>query len=163
MKQCIFCGSTANSKEHVISKRLAKRMRISDKQITVAALTESRGYKERKRHPLLSYEVRCVCKTCNSGWMNALEAFIEESVGSLIEPKWPPSDIYADGLHHPIGIPLFNAHNFLRNRCGVSSQVLTQYFSLDAVRARETTHGAAKLRIKELIADLEKEVVRIVH
>ena len=43
MKRCLFCGNRADSKEYVVSKRLAKRMRISDELATVGALTESMG------------------------------------------------------------------------------------------------------------------------
>lgn len=89
MKRCIFCENRANSKEHVVSIRLARHMGITDEQITVAALTESKGYEARHLLPLIIFEARCVCRVCNSGWMNELEAFVKDSTGPLIEPRWP--------------------------------------------------------------------------
>lgn len=93
MRQCVFCPNQANSKEHVLSKRILKRMGIESRDVTVGALTESHGYEHRRPYPVLAFETRRVCTECNSGWMSQLEGFVEDCLGVLLEPMWPPSDL----------------------------------------------------------------------
>jgi len=91
MNTCIFCGRRANSREHVIAKRLARRLQIDDERVTVAALTESEGFRSRGKCPVMNYQCRAVCRDCNHGWMNELEAWLDGSFGDLFEPTWPPT------------------------------------------------------------------------
>ena len=90
MKPCIFCGRRADSREHVIAKRLSRRLGILDEEVTVGAVTETDGFSRRSKCPIVNYQCRAVCRHCNNGWMNDLEAWIDDSFGHLFEPTWPP-------------------------------------------------------------------------
>ena len=90
MRACIFCGERADSREHVIAKRLARRLGVEGESITVGSITESKGFQRRQPYPLVNLQCRAVCGACNSGWMNDLEAWLDDNFGLLFEPKWPP-------------------------------------------------------------------------
>lgn len=87
---CVFCGSRANSKEHVYAKRLCLRAGVPlTYTVLVGLATEGKENVFRKGHPIDSFQVREVCRECNHGWMNDLEGWFESRLGFLIEPNWP--------------------------------------------------------------------------
>ena len=75
--------------EHVVAKRLFKRAKAEQFEIMVGKTVEGEGNYSRNPHTLENLTVRCVCKKCNEGWMNDLEAWFESKLGFLIEPSWP--------------------------------------------------------------------------
>ena len=89
MRNCVFCGGPANSREHVLAKRLCKRAKAETMEIIVGKMCEEDGVTKRPTHPLDELKVRRVCRDCNSGWMNDLEGWFERRLGYLIEPEWP--------------------------------------------------------------------------
>lgn len=70
---CIFCGSSPVTKEHLYSSWI---LRLLDREFDT---TESRrgigGVRElwTANHPFQAV-VRCVCKKCNNGWMEQIES-----------------------------------------------------------------------------------------
>lgn len=86
---CVFCGSPADSREHVFAKRLCKRARAVRFPVIPGLFREDKGTVTRKQHYLEAVQVRHVCTTCNNTWMNDLEAWFERRLGCLIEPHWP--------------------------------------------------------------------------
>jgi hypothetical protein len=88
--ECIFCGGSANSREHIIAKRLVRRMGFDTRPIRVGRFHETEGLPiARPAHKLNELVTRDVCRGCNHGWMNDLEAWFESRLGYLIEPEWP--------------------------------------------------------------------------
>jgi hypothetical protein len=86
---CVFCGATADSKEHVFVRRLYKRAGAVEYPVVAGLFLEGKGKMERPAHDIANVVVRRVCKPCNNGWMNDLEAWFEGNLGFLIEPQWP--------------------------------------------------------------------------
>ncbi len=89
MRSCIFCCNKADSREHVIAKRLVKRMNLQRVSAIAAHLHETNGLKKRPSHTFDGFKTRYVCAPCNNGWMNHLEEWFENRLGFLIEPAWP--------------------------------------------------------------------------
>ena len=86
---CVFCGSPADSREHVFAKRLCKRAGAIRFPVVSGLFTEGKGTVTRQQHHLELTQVRHVCTSCNNTWMNDLESWFEQRVGFLIEPDWP--------------------------------------------------------------------------
>ena len=86
---CVFCGSPANSREHVFAKRLCKRAGAVRFPVIPGLFIEGKGTTTRKTHHIEGVQVRHVCANCNNTWMNDLEAWFERRLGCLIEPGWP--------------------------------------------------------------------------
>jgi len=88
-RSCVFCGSAADSREHVFAKRLCKRAGAVRFPVIPGIYTEGKGTTTRKEHHIEGLQVRHVCTNCNNTWMNDLEAWFELRLGHLIEPNWP--------------------------------------------------------------------------
>lgn len=86
---CIFCGSRADSREHVFALRLCKRAGAVKFPVIAGLSVEGCQPVTRGEHQIESVKVRRVCKRCNNGWMNDLESWFEQRLGFLIEPQWP--------------------------------------------------------------------------
>jgi len=86
---CVFCGSPADSKEHVFAKRLCKRAGAVKYPVIAGLSIEGQENITRNEHQIESVQVRHVCTTCNNTWMNDLEEWFELRLGFLIEPQWP--------------------------------------------------------------------------
>ena len=90
-RSCVFCGSRANSKEHVFAKSVCER--AGDINYPVVAGISTEGQENVLRNaepiPIQSLTVRCVCRPCNNVWMRDLEIWFLSRLGSLIEPQWP--------------------------------------------------------------------------
>jgi hypothetical protein len=86
---CVFCGSPADSKEHVFAKRLCKRAGAVKYPVIAGLSVEGQENITRNEHQIESVQVRHVCTTCNNTWMNDLEEWFELRLGFLIEPQWP--------------------------------------------------------------------------
>lgn len=89
-RSCVFCGLSADSREHVYAKRLCARAGVPlTYAVMVGRATEGKENVFRKTHSIDSFQVRHVCAACNNVWMNDLEAWFESRLGFLIEPQWP--------------------------------------------------------------------------
>ena len=88
-RSCVFCGSPADSKEHVFALRLCNRAGAEKYSVVAGLSVEGRENVTRPAHIVQNVQVRHVCAKCNNGWMNDLEAWFEKRLGFLIEPDWP--------------------------------------------------------------------------
>jgi hypothetical protein len=88
-RSCVFCGSAADSREHVFAKRLCARAGAKKYLVAVGLFVEGKGHSIRNRNLIEGVLVRHVCAKCNNTWMNDLEAWFESRLGFLIEPQWP--------------------------------------------------------------------------
>jgi hypothetical protein len=88
MNLCMFCGGGPLTREHIIAERLTKRMQRTTLAVVSAKSTDS-GKEGRPPILLHSLVLKHVCGTCNHGWMNDLEDWVETKLGGLIEPGWP--------------------------------------------------------------------------
>ena len=86
---CVFCGSPADSREHVFAKRLCNRAGAGNYPVIAGFSVQGQESVTRKEHQIEAVQVRHVCSTCNNTWMNDLEAWFELRLGFLIEPEWP--------------------------------------------------------------------------
>ena len=72
-RQCLFCGSTDLSKEHIFAKWLLKELNIYN-GMTRMYHANFAGIKLSNQIYSFSKLVNgLVCKQCNNGWMNSLE------------------------------------------------------------------------------------------
>jgi hypothetical protein len=86
---CVFCGSPADSREHVFAERLCRRAGATKFPVISGLSTEGQLPMTRNEHQIESVQVRHVCAVCNNTWMNDLESWFERRLGFLIEPQWP--------------------------------------------------------------------------
>src|SRR5260370_6566851 len=84
-KQCLFCASEANSKEHLWSDWILKRLGTQPTRIKM-------GKARASSVPHSVIEVRCVCIPCNGGWMSDLESENIPIIGRLMENTAAPLD-----------------------------------------------------------------------
>lgn len=89
IRLCVFCGSYADSKEHVFALRLCERADAKKFAVVTGLFVEGQEPKMRPKQLVQNFTVRHVCKNCNNKWMNDLEAWFEDKLGLLIEPHWP--------------------------------------------------------------------------
>jgi hypothetical protein len=97
MKVCVFCGRPGGNVEHIIAQWLIDRMQAREYPIVVGLRRED-SLKSRPAHRLNTYTTKCVCETCNNGWMSELESWSQRNLGSLVEPDWPK--LAAEMLKH---------------------------------------------------------------
>jgi len=88
---CVFCGSRANSDEHVLAKSVCEC--AGDINYPVIAGLSVEGQENIIRNvrpkPIQALKVNCVCKTCNETWMSKLEVWFVSRLGDFIKPQWP--------------------------------------------------------------------------
>jgi hypothetical protein len=77
-KQCLFCGNEANSKEHLWSDWILKRLGTKPTRVKM-------GKARASTIPHSVIEVRCACVTCNGGWMSDSESENIPIIGRLME------------------------------------------------------------------------------
>ena len=87
MKQCLFCGDPAGSREHIFAQWLIDRMDARGQPFVVAHRTMEK-IESRAPHGLQAFTTRHVCRPCNNGWMSTLEGNFQRHLGCLIEKKW---------------------------------------------------------------------------
>ncbi len=85
-KQCVFCDREANSKEHLWPDWILER--LGKDQPTRRKI----GKAIPKIVPNSVLEIRCVCISCNNGWMSALEKENIPLIGSLMQDIAAPLD-----------------------------------------------------------------------
>jgi hypothetical protein len=94
-RQCVFCGGTPLTREHVIPQWLTnvlpeqERFRGQDQQIVLSPPKAARSRivlpHRQMRQPFNAVTVKAVCTTCNSGWMNDIEAAARPHLTGLID------------------------------------------------------------------------------
>jgi hypothetical protein len=77
-KQCLFCANEANSKEHLWSDWILKRLGTQPTRIKM-------GKARASTIPHSVIEVRCVCIPCNGDWMSDSESENIPIIGRLME------------------------------------------------------------------------------
>lgn len=85
-KQCLFCTNEANSKEHLWSDWILKRLGTQPTRIKM-------GKARASTVPHSVIEVRCVCIPCNGGWMSDLESENIPIIGRVMENTATPLDV----------------------------------------------------------------------
>lgn len=89
-KLCIFCGSSANSGEHVWPKwshdlmpKFPRHIQLTfDAPVTKAIM--SRTAERHRQGSVAKVSIKRVCRTCNSGWMSSYEVKIKSIFGSMM-------------------------------------------------------------------------------
>ena len=86
MAGCVFCGAPANSVEHVIPKWISKSARDA-----VPGINQTSVILDADGTPLRTVgqkfgdvTVKCVCTTCNTGWMSKLETSVKPVLLPLV-------------------------------------------------------------------------------
>jgi hypothetical protein len=78
MRKCLFCENPANSREHVWPEWILKRLNVTE------PLHQKMGNDALQLLPNARQKVKAVCKTCNNGWMHALENTTIPIIGNLM-------------------------------------------------------------------------------
>ena len=78
-RRCLFCENTADSREHLWPAWIHDRIKIEE-SIRIAI-----GKLPVQKSDNAEIKIKCVCKTCNSGWMSQLENQCLPLVGSLAQ------------------------------------------------------------------------------
>jgi hypothetical protein len=90
--KCIFCGTAPTTKEHVFSEWTHKYMlpRKGGKarsQIAVEYLDRVESVDLPMAGEMRDWQIKCVCKGCNTGWMSRLDKAAEPAMYPLIVRK----------------------------------------------------------------------------
>lgn len=71
--ECIFCGAPTDSEEHIWSDWTTTLYRDICSHSRITATWEVAGTKDARRLQAVNVTAQVVCRTCNTGWMSALE------------------------------------------------------------------------------------------
>lgn len=76
--ECIFCGGSPTNNEHVFSAWSHRHLQKGPGKWLGAVGTRTLAYKEdlseiKGRGHIYDWQVKCICETCNNGWMRELE------------------------------------------------------------------------------------------
>jgi hypothetical protein len=85
-RSCIFCGRTADSKEHLWPAWIHRRVRTRESVRTQIGKTPHAW----TTNPEI--KIKSVCTDCNNGWMSALENRSIPTLGSLVQDLTVPLD-----------------------------------------------------------------------
>jgi hypothetical protein len=89
---CVWCGAAADSAEHVWPQWIAKYLPHikhikAPHLVVVEAEGQEQAVESRGERVAFTTKVRCVCKSCNTGWMHELETTAEPILAPLIQGK----------------------------------------------------------------------------
>lgn len=87
-RRCIFCSSSSNSREHVFPEWFSKAAGIRHMDFAPAHFSTVGGCEVQTLTKCRSLTVRCVCKTCNNGWMSELENQIKARLEVALKLDW---------------------------------------------------------------------------
>lgn len=91
-ESCIFCDNTADTAEHIIPKWLGKMLCVTENAVT--------GYQEvhpidgviskrlKASSPITGFTTKCVCSTCNNGWMSQAVEAAKPLVAELVRGEF---------------------------------------------------------------------------
>lgn len=79
MTECIFCSNPADSKEDMFPRWIHKKIKTRE------PLSREVGDIQAEITEDQEVRIKCVCETCNNGWMSRLEMKCKPIVGSLLE------------------------------------------------------------------------------
>src|SRR4051812_28561523 len=88
-RACIFCGGKPTTEEHIISKWL--RPLLHQHESSTRITRHAQPDMSRPAELLSTYQrqkievtAKVVCKACNSGWMNDIEAAARPSIEKMV-------------------------------------------------------------------------------
>jgi hypothetical protein len=88
-RTCIFCDSPLTglrAEEHVIPRWLMEYLGMTDDKLYLAvAQSEDNAILKDRKHVAANFVEGRICRDCNNGWMNELEAQTKELLKPLIE------------------------------------------------------------------------------
>jgi len=93
MRTCIFCGSTPLTREHIFPKWIVEMFPAGEYSHGMGG-TDTATQQWNKRN--MDSTVRCVCGSCNGGWMSAIEVEAKQVLKHLIAPR--PGDQYGSAI-----------------------------------------------------------------
>ena len=86
---CVFCGGAADSREHIISKWVGKKLGELPNARTEFHVRDGERIIEKVElkasSPITGLTSRSVCRTCNSGWMSQVEDGAKPILNALID------------------------------------------------------------------------------
>lgn len=90
-RECIFCGASPVTKEHVFGAWLSPLFQpppgqkiYLDRETTIG----NKRIKKRRLTKSIDIQVRRVCKSCNESWMSNLETNVIEIISNLLRGHW---------------------------------------------------------------------------
>ena len=86
MRTCMFCQEQASSKEDIWPQWLTKQFPLSDTSCMEAERGGQKLGTWKNKSPKL-LPARCVCGSCNSGWMSKLEVEMKPIVESILDKQ----------------------------------------------------------------------------
>jgi hypothetical protein len=110
-RTCVFCNSSANSREHAFPASLTE-LRVPRERVTNTRETETVSWEA----CVFDHKVRQVCSRCNNGWMSRLERTSKDLVTALAlnQRRWTlnhPEQIKPSNWLYKTGIMLALAYH----------------------------------------------------
>lgn len=98
MRICIFCGGPAATKEHILASWLMDVLTAKTQTTHVVMTIGTEGHKPFVlRGKGAGLAVKCLCASCNSGWMSALEVRAKPYVLGMLRDIAIPLDREVQG------------------------------------------------------------------
>jgi hypothetical protein len=90
-QRCVFCGRSPTTHEHIYPRRWHKYMlspRTAKNEVAIEIRYPKRlEWASFKSPPMRDWQPKCVCGSCNNGWMRQLEQCLDPLMSRLLQAK----------------------------------------------------------------------------
>lgn len=83
-RECVFCGGTELSNEHIFAKWLLKELQVESSNLNAVHTNFFGATKSIRKMRYKNLVNGSVCKNCNNGWMSKLELDCKNHLTNLI-------------------------------------------------------------------------------
>ena len=83
-RECVFCGNTNLSKEHIFAQWLLKELNIFNNDVLMTHANIAGMPISNRKHAFSKLVNGLVCETCNNGWMSQLEGDCQNHIINLM-------------------------------------------------------------------------------
>lgn len=99
-RECVFCGNTNLSKEHIFAQWLLKELNIFNNDVLMTHANIAGMPISNRKHAFSKLVNRLVCETCNNGWMSQLEGDCQNHIINLMNMNELETELAFLNEHH---------------------------------------------------------------
>ena len=99
-RECVFCGNTNLSKEHIFAQWLSKELNIFNNDVLMTHANIAGMPISNRKHAFSKLVNGLVCETCNNGWMSQLEGDCQNHIINLMNMNELETELAFLNEHH---------------------------------------------------------------
>ena len=99
-RECVFCGNTNLSKEHIFAQWLLKELNIFNNDVLMTHANIAGMPISNRKHAFSKFVIGLVCETCNNGWMSQLEGDCQNHIINLMNMNELETELAFLNEHH---------------------------------------------------------------